>query len=85
MKSSGLLDTRLYDNPFLLAHILASLDGDITNDEKEIIKSKFRSDTSVLEDIKAEIKELSFGIQTEPWEVQEKIIKLIDKRSESEG
>lgn len=36
------------------------------------------NNNSVLEDIKAEIKEMSFGIQSEAWEVQEKIVKLID-------
>lgn len=39
--SSGLIDTRLYENPVLLAHILCLLDRQITNDEKEIIKNKF--------------------------------------------
>ena len=48
MKTSGLLDTRLYDNPCILTHILALLDGDITSDEKgkTSIHSKCKSSNS---------------------------------------
>lgn len=41
IKSSGIIDARLYDNPFLLAKILCELDGKLTEEEKEIIKFKF--------------------------------------------
>ena len=41
IKDSGLIDTRLYDNPILLAKILYELDDKLTEEEKEIIKFKF--------------------------------------------
>ena len=41
IKDSGLIDTRLYDNPILLAKILYELDDKLTEKEKEIIKFKF--------------------------------------------
>lgn len=41
IKDSGLIDTRLYDSPILLAKILYELDDKLTEEEKEIIKFKF--------------------------------------------
>ena len=70
MKSSGFLDIRLYDEPFLLADILALVDGEISYDKKEIIKDKFRKDrvdNSVLEDIKAEIIKLQNDSHDDVW------------------
>ena len=90
MRTSGLLDTNLYDHPLFLANILALLDGEITNDEKEIIKDRFRTDKSVLEDIKAEIHKLDDlnpdypmdkTIHVSKWAV----IDIINKHMESEG
>ncbi len=44
MKSSGLLDIRLYDDVFLLAHILRVMSGELTESEKEKLKNKFLKD-----------------------------------------
>ena len=41
IKDSGLIDTRLYDNPILLAKILYELDDKLTEEEKEYLKIKF--------------------------------------------
>ena len=41
IKDSGLIDTRLYDNPILLAKILYELDDKLTKEEKEYLKIKF--------------------------------------------
>lgn len=40
-KSSEMIDTRLYDNPFLLSKILCELDNKLTEEEKEYLKIKF--------------------------------------------
>ena len=89
MKSSGLLDTRLYDEPFLLADILALVDGEISNDKKEIIKDKFRKDrvdNSVLEDI----KQIAHEEKMETLELDEmswfewRIMELINRKEQHE-
>lgn len=40
-KSSEQIDSRVYDNPILLAKILFELDDKLTKEEKEYLKIKF--------------------------------------------
>ena len=41
LQSSGYIDTRKYEDPLLLAKFLMLLDGKITDEEKDILKSHF--------------------------------------------
>lgn len=48
MKESGWLDTRLYDDVFLLAHILCVMSSELTELEKEKLKNKFLKEKNCL-------------------------------------
>ena len=56
MKESGWLDSRLYDDVFLLAHILCCMSSELTESDKEKLKSKFLKDEYRRNDIYAEKK-----------------------------
>ena len=75
MKESGWLDTRLYDDVFLLAYILCYMSGQLTESEKEKLKNKFLK--------KVDSKDKLGNVITTTDEINAEVDKILEVQDDS--